>query len=157
MMNPTRKAVAALSFLALTGCLGGFAKLPGAAAPVATTDDFATLSACATFQVYQASAEPALQRNCMSCHASGGRGSGKLQLTQGTSDNEIIAGNYATIVAKAAPDAGVAGDIDSTVPLLAYLNGSRSHDLNLGVQSADYAAIREWVAGEIEAPCATSP
>ena len=77
---------------------------------------------------------------------------------EGSDDGGIVAArNYFKNQALAVVSTDVIGEIDTTVRLLAYINGTRTHDLNIGIASSDYAVIRNWVESEINQKCVIDP
>ena len=148
---------AGVALLALSGagCLGSFTKLKDASeAKASTSANFDVLSLCGSFETYRLSADPVLQRQCMGCHASGGKGAGKLlYISSSGNENETIATNFSANLTKLLTDD--AGDLDSN-PLLARLNGVISHDITLDIAGEDYGFLRAWAQSERETPCTST-
>jgi hypothetical protein len=145
--------------LPLAGCfspLAIFQKSGAAVDPVAQAGGFASVSQCPSFATYQAQADAALQRLCLTCHGSGGQGAANFQIESGdSSDNDLAAANFFVSRDKAVPIGGTvsSGDPDGTSPLLTRLNGTISHPYTLDIFGDDYLVIRTWVVEEVAQTC----
>jgi hypothetical protein len=166
-----KKPVLALIILAMTsvtlmgaqgGCVpgaGAFKKDAGAADPVVDINSFATISQCPGFQSFAATTHLSLQQQCASCHTSAGVGGSKFTMYSGSVDDTALQSkNYTALKAKLTLiDGADATNIDTSRFILAKLNGTLSHSLNLGVTTSSYAAFRDWVGAEIDTPCVIDP
>jgi hypothetical protein len=164
--STVRIASLVLASLVLGGASSGscippiipFGKSSDAAVPAADStggsSTFSVVSQCSSFATYRTSADPVFQRMCMACHATGGRGAGKLLFAATTTnEDDKVATNFTASLTELLADDQ--GNLDSN-PLLARLNGTISHDITLDIAGDDYAALRGWVGEERAAPCGST-
>src|SRR4051794_24270018 len=62
-----------------------------AISPATPVDGVDTVAQCPSFAAYQLKADPVIQRLCVSCHAPGGAGAAKYQVSAGSSSDTFVA------------------------------------------------------------------
>ncbi|MEW6055325.1 MAG: hypothetical protein AB1540_01815 [Bdellovibrionota bacterium] len=96
---------------------------------------------------FRLNADPILQANCLTCHTSGGAGSGRYQIVTSAGAEGAISENYS--ISRLKLDNS---DADQTTFLLRPLGNSHPTIFG-GTTEASYRALRQWVLDDLGTTC----